>query len=245
MSPTPAPKLAPNHSIDAADPSQSPDPLPPGRAAETDNLAAREVDTHYGSASNVLQRIADAASEQEISVGAVIDGLEDRAFGMMILLFAIPALIPFLVGVHSAVSIPIALLAWQILRGRKEPWLPERVRRQRISVEAFRKMTKATVPWLKRVEALTQPRFEFLVGKGADRVLALVMIFLAGVIAIPGPGTNGVPGLCVGLIAIGFIERDGLLASIGVVLGLVYSALFFTIGYAAIVFGLEQMMRIF
>jgi hypothetical protein len=210
-----------------------------------DNQAAREIDALHGSASHVLKQIAELADESKISIGAILDALEERAFGMLLLLFAIPALIPFLVGVSSAFALPIALLACQLIAGHRRPWLPKRIRTQTISITSYRKMTKVLLPWLRRVEALTKPRLKFFAGRFAEPVLAIFILVFAAIIAIPGPGTNGVPGIAVGLIALAMIERDGVLAIIGALLGAVYSALFFTIGYKAINFAIDQAMRVF
>jgi hypothetical protein len=183
-------------------------------APENDNPAARGIDALHGSASGILRQISELADETEISFGAIVDALEERAFGMLIFLFAIPALIPFLVGIHSAVALPIALLSLQMLAGQRRPWLPKR-------------------------------RLKFLAGRGAEPVLAIVILVFAAIIAIPGPGTNGVPGLCVALIALAMIERDGVLAIIASVLGALYAVLLFTLGYAAFDFAIQQFMRLF
>jgi hypothetical protein len=76
-------------------------------------------------------------------------------------------------------------------------------------------------------------------------VLAIFILVFASIIAIPGPGTNGVPGVAVGLIALAMIERDGVLAIIGAVLGSVYSFLFYVFGYKVIELAIEQSMRLF
>ncbi len=212
---------------------------------EYDNPAAREVDALHGSASDILRQISELANETEISFGAIIDALEERAFGMLILLFAIPALIPFLVGINSAAALPIALLCLQMIAGQRRPWLPRRIRTQTISMDTFRKMTNAAAPWLRRVERLTRPRLRFLAGRGAEPVLAILMLVFAAIIAIPGPGTNGVPGVAVALIALAMIERDGVLAIIGSVLGVAYSIFVFTLGFAAIEFAGRLISRLF
>lgn len=212
---------------------------------EYDNPAAREVDALHGSASDILRQISDLADEADISFGAILDALEERAFGMLILLFAIPALIPFLVGINSAAALPIALLCLQMIAGQRRPWLPRRIRAQTISVTTFRKMTNAAIPWLRRVEKLTRPRLRFLAGRGAEPVLAVLILVFSAIIALPGPGTNGVPGVAVALIALAMIERDGVLAIIGSVLGVVYAIFFFTLGFAAVEFMIGQLMRVF
>lgn len=212
---------------------------------ENDNPAARGIDALHGSASDILRQISELADETDISFGAIVDALEERAFGMLIFLFAIPALIPFLVGIHSAVALPIALLSLQMLAGHRRPWLPRRLRVQTISMTTFRKMARAVNPWLRRIEKLARPRLKFLAGRGAEPVLAIVILVFAAIIAIPGPGTNGVPGLCVALIALAMIERDGVLAIIASVAGALYALLLFTLGYAAIDFAIQQFMRLF
>lgn len=217
--------MVPPH--DASAPPSPAEPNDKKDEARLDNEAVRHIDSHAGSASAILTRMAALAEGPRISVGALVDGLEGRAFGMLLLIFAIPALIPFLVGIHSAVGIPLALLAWQMMLGRKEPWLPERIRKQDIDVASFRKMTDKVTPWIKRAEALTRPRLQFLTEGVFERVLAAFVILFAGIIFLPGPGTNGVPGFCVALIALGMIERDGLLASAGVVIGTSYIVLAF------------------
>lgn len=220
-----------------------PDALP--FEGEQDNAAARGIDALHGSASHVLKQIADLADETEISIGAILDALEERAFGMLLLLFAIPALIPFLVGVSSAFALPIALLAFQMIAGHRRPWLPKRFRTQTISISSYRKMTAVLLPWLRRVEALTKPRLKIFAGRFAEPVLAIFILVFASIIAIPGPGTNGVPGVAVGLIALAMIERDGVLAIVGAAIGSVYSVLFFLFGYKVIEIAIEQSMRLF
>jgi hypothetical protein len=154
-------------------------------------------------------------------------------------------MIPFLVGIQSFVALPIALLAGQMVVGQRRPWLPRRIRVQTISMSTFRKMTKAVIPWLLRIERLAKPRLRFLAGRGAEPLLAILMLIFAAIVAIPGPGTNGVPGVAIALMALAMIERDGVLAIIGSVLGVVYCVLFLTLGYAAIGFAMDQFMRLF
>ncbi len=223
-----------------ADPLEvSPQPVP-----ELDNPAARGIDALHGSASGILRQISELADETEISFGAIVDALEERAFGMLMLLFAIPAMLP-LVGINSFAALPIALLAGQMMVGQRRPWLPRRVRAQTISVTTFRKMTTAVIPWLLRIERLTKPRLRFLAGRGAEPVLAILILIFAAIVAIPGPGTNGVPAFAIALVALAMIERDGFLAIVGSLLGVVYCALFLTLGYAAIGFAVDQFMRLF
>ena len=65
------------------------------------------------------------------------------------------------------------------------------------------------------VEMICHPRLLFLTGGMGERLLGLIVFILAVVIALPGPGTNFLPGLAVAFMAIAIINRDGLLVLLG------------------------------
>lgn len=68
----------------------------------------------------VLQKIDAAAGEQGLSVAEIVDQLDERAFGLLILLLTLPCLVPGLPGAQI-IAIPIFLLAVQVLIDRPEP----------------------------------------------------------------------------------------------------------------------------
>lgn len=184
-----------------------------------------------GSASAVLQALAARIEGPDVTLGALVDALEDRALGMLLLVVTLPTALPLVPGVHTAFAFPIAIVAFQMLVGRHTPWLPASLRAQRIKTETFRTVTAWTTPWLKRAEALARPRTAFMRWPHADRVLAFFLVAIAVVIGFPGTGTIGIPGMCATLAAVGILERDGVLALSGVALGLIYEVAVFTGGY--------------
>ncbi|MBY0422992.1 MAG: exopolysaccharide biosynthesis protein [Parvularculaceae bacterium] len=203
--------------------------------------AAALEDEADGSASAVLQSIAARIDGPAISLGAVVDALDDRALGMLLLLVTLPTALPLVPGVHSAFAVPIAIVALQMLLGRRTPWLPAALRDRRIPADTFRTMTRWTTPWLKRAEAVARPRTAFMRWPHADRVLAFFLIVIAIVIGFPGTGTIGIPGMCATVVAIGIIERDGVLALGGVALGLAYEVAVFAGGYELVAFVLHKL----
>ena len=76
------------------------------------------------SISDVLVDLADTAETDRISIGTLIDTLEDRAFGLLLLIFALPCCLPFLYGVPQIVALPMLFIAGQVAIGRHRPWLP-------------------------------------------------------------------------------------------------------------------------
>ena len=73
------------------------------------------------------------AGPEGLTIREIRDHLDERGFGLMILILAIPCLVPALYGVPQIVGVPILLLAVQILVGRQEPWLPETILKRRVS----------------------------------------------------------------------------------------------------------------
>lgn len=206
--------------------------MSPTAAASSEDLG--------GAASTVLQSIAAGIEGADISLGAIVDALDDRALGMLLLFVTLPTALPLVPGVHTAFAFPIAIVALQMLLGRRTPWLPERLREQRIAAGVFRTMTAWSTPWLQRAEAIARPRTAFMRWPHADRVIAFFLLVIAFVIGFPGTGTIGIPGMCATVAAIGVIERDGVLALGGVALGLAYEVAVFAGGYELAAFVIHK-----
>jgi hypothetical protein len=81
-------------------------------------------------------------------------------------------------------------------------------------------MTRAT-PILARAERLLKPRLTALVSRRGEQVLGVLVLVLALVVMLPIPLGNMLPAFAICLIALGVLEKDGLWAAIGALLGLV------------------------
>jgi hypothetical protein len=55
-----------------------------------------------------------------------------------------------------------------------------------------------------------------------DRLIGLALVVFSASILVPLPGTNSVPGVAVVIIAMGLLQRDGLLILLGMVTGTVW-----------------------
>jgi hypothetical protein len=65
----------------------------------------------------LVSDLAAASGPDGLSLGEIRDRMDERAFGLMILILAIPCLVPALYGVPQIVGIPILILAGQMLAG--------------------------------------------------------------------------------------------------------------------------------
>ena len=175
-------------------------------------------------ASERLEALAKSAPTDTVTLGWILDQLHERAFGLFLLVLALPCCIPFLYGIPQIVSLPLMFVVAQMVIGRRVPWLPERLRARSITSASLADLAQRAGPWLRKVEALSHPRLGPLTRPPLDRVLGLALLVFSASIMVPLPGTNTVPGIAVALAAIGLLQRDGLLVGVGVVLGTAWIA---------------------
>ena len=152
--------------------------------------------------------LAAISGPDGLTLREIRDRLDERGFGLMILILAIPCLVPALYGVPQIVGIPILLLAGQMLAGRIEPWLPEAVLKRRVSKAWLDRMADFATKRMGWFEQLSRPRLTVFAEGWAERVVALFMILATLTIVLPM--TNTVPSVALTLLAVGVIQRDGL-----------------------------------
>lgn len=170
----------------------------------------------------VLKQIDGATGEGGIAVSTIVDRLDERAFGLLILILTLPCLVPGLPGAQI-IAIGIALLALQIVIGRKEPWLPGwfvRAQVKKVWISSIATFAEKRLGW---TESFARPRLTFLATGFGERVAALIMALAAVTVMLPI--TNTIPSIALTLLAIGLIQRDGLFALIGAFIALAWMAL--------------------
>lgn len=176
----------------------------------------------------LVSDLAAASGPEGLSLGEIRDRMDERAFGLMILILAIPCLVPALYGVPQIVGIPILILAGQMLAGRVEPWLPEAVLRRRVSKAWLERMADFAVKRMGWFERLSRPRLTVFAEGWAERAAAFFMILATLTIVLPM--TNTVPSVALTLMSVGLIQRDGLFVAAGAAVATGWATALVTIG---------------
>lgn len=170
--------------------------------------------------SEVLAAALSHDANGAITAGEVADRIGDRGFGLLLILLALPTMIPVLPpGASIPVGAAYTLLGLQMLLGRRRPWLPGRFRRYRLSAKAAAALSGKGAAFVRRCERLSRPRLEACAGPGAERIASVVIVGVGIVLILPLPFMNTLPGIAMLLLGLGFTNRDGLLAIIGGSLG--------------------------
>ena len=155
----------------------------------------------------LLRRLADDGGEEGLTLHQIRDRLDERAYGLLILILSLPCLVPGLYGVPQAVGVIIILVAAQLLIGREEPWLPHWVLTLRAKgrwLTAMADFAETRLGWIERV---SRPRLLMFATGAGERMAAAFMILATLTIVLPF--TNTVPSIALLLLSIGLIQRDG------------------------------------
>lgn len=183
--------------------------------------------------SHVLTRIGDDRSCETIAVNDLITRLGGRGRAGLMLIFALPNVLPAPPGVSGILGLPLVYLSFQLMLGRV-PWLPHFIGERSLPRERFAHMVERFVPWLARAERLLRPRWSWLVGHRAERVVGALCLLLAAVLTLPIPLGNMLPAFALCLIALGILERDGVWVILGALIGVASLLLVAGVVYALI-----------
>jgi len=171
-----------------------------------------------------------------ITLGELSDLMEERAFGLLLLVLALPCCLPFVYLLPQLVALPMLVLAAQMASGRKAPWLPETLRKRALPVAGLLDVVARAKRYGGWLERLAHPRFAILTGDRAARLIGALLIIPCASILVPLPLTNTVPGIGVALAAIGLIERDALFVILGLVVSMIWVAILVIGGPALLYF---------
>ena len=164
--------------------------------------------------------LLDELTEGEtVTLGELRDRLARRGFGLLMIVLALPTLIPVLPpGSAAVIGLLYILLSLQMLFGKDEPWLPKRVSRYRLSARTIAALRTRGVPLLRRIERFSRPRPLLLNDRVVSRGVAVVVLVLGIVLLSPLPFLNTLPAMAVLFMGIGLLNRDRVFIAAGLVL---------------------------
>lgn len=163
-----------------------------------------------------------------LPLGDFLRAVEGRGFGLLLMLLALPSALPVPAPGYSVpFGLLIAILAAQMLAGRKMPWLPTRVHQWTLRRRLAESMTNAAEKLFGRVEFLVKPRLAYFAMGHAARVLqGGLVLCMALLMCLPIPLTNTAPAMVIFLIGIGISENDGVFTLLACALGMLAALLY-------------------
>jgi hypothetical protein len=174
------------------------------------------ADQHPGQRTSDLLLAAVRGESERVTVAEILDALDNRAFGLATLLFAIPSVIPMPPGVPTVVGIALLIVSLQMVMGRQELWLPKFLSKQGFSRKSLVSGFEKIKPQLEFIEKFAKPRLLILTGKIATVLIGVVILVMAVILILPlPPGGNFPPALACAVLGMALVERDGIIVLIG------------------------------
>lgn len=161
--------------------------------------------------SRILVRFARRVGDDSLSVGDVVERLGPSAAGLLLMVLALPALLPSPgIPVGAVFGAALALVALQIAFGRRHLSLPALLGRRRLSAPLLRRAARWSARRMRPVENRLRQRLSFLTGP-LGRQLAGASVFVMGIIImLPIPFGNAPAAAAVILTSMALMMRDGL-----------------------------------
>jgi hypothetical protein len=144
---------------------------------------------------------------EHFTIEWLLGRLDRRSFGIVLLVMSLVAMVP---GISLLIGPLLAIPAFEMILGRSGPSFPRRIAVYPLRSSALTGIVRRALPLLAMLEKIVHPRWP--ISPGISRraagiaVLALSALFLA-----PFPLIQIVPALLVALIALAYLEQDGLL----------------------------------
>jgi hypothetical protein len=184
---------------------------------------AFEAHAAHGAAmptSQVLAELVSAAHGRPVTLAWLLAALGERSYGIVLLVLSLVAVVP---GISVLAALTLMIPAWQMASARPAPSFPRFIAERPFDAQRLDGAVRRLMPALVRLERLIRPRWPtpFIATR---RVIGVVVLLLAAMQLAPVPMSNLPPAITVMLIAVAYLERDGLVLAIA-------------LGIAALAFG--------
>jgi hypothetical protein len=182
-----------------------------------------ELGVDAGVASRRLARLRTHATEAgSVSLDELVSAMGRSSIAFAILILSLPALTPIPGPFGMVFGSCLAIVSIQIIAGFRRIWLPKFLGQRRISSRVIDVMVRYTAPLVARVETLLRKnRMRHLAGPRAQVFMGVPVLLLAIAVALPIPFGNFLPVAALVMIALGLMERDGLVTILGVGMGVI------------------------
>jgi hypothetical protein len=152
-----------------------------------------------------LARMLDRADGARVSIAWLMQQLGRRSFGLTLLVMAVVGCVP---GLSTVVGLLMAWPAIQMVLGHDQAVLPRAVARREVGVDRLARVIAIVTPRLAWLERLVRPRLAppFDTTK---RLTGIVMLLLGLSMISPVPFSHLLPALVIMLLALAYLEEDG------------------------------------
>jgi len=177
-----------------------------------------------------------------VSLSDITNLLGTRSIMAWLLVLALPMVLPIPApSVSVLFGVPLMIVSVQLMMGYRRAWLPATPARRSIARSDYAAIVDRMLPVMQRFERVVRPRAFWLVNDWTKVPIGLICFLLATIITLPIPLGHIAPGTAICMLALGLMERDGVLAGLGL-LAAVLALVIITLASAGIVDAVHHLL---
>ena len=178
-------------------------------------------------ASVILKELQDEAPTGPVTLRWTMGHLRQQSFGMLMLILGIVAAAP---GISILAGLLLLIVSFQMMLGHSELRFPSWVATRELPARQVGAVVRHAIPILVYLESVIYPRLH-TPPETSKRVVGAVVFALAmRLLLSPFPLSNIVPAILIAFISLSYLEQDGLLLMVG----LLVACLFLVVEFVAI-----------
>jgi hypothetical protein len=164
----------------------------------------------------ILNDLLEDAPADHVTLSWVISRLQERSFGLVMLLLALIALVP---GLSTFIGVLLIVPAIQMILARHSPVLPRFVAERRLQTRRLASLIARILPVLRRIESVIRPRWTTPF-ETTKRVVGLIILLLSVTLVAPIPLSHVIPSFAIMLVALAYLEEDGVMLSVALAIAI-------------------------
>jgi hypothetical protein len=166
------------------------------------------------------------------TLGWLMGRLGKRSFGIIMLLLAVVAVAP---GISIVAGLLLMIPAIEMILGRPAPGFPRFIAARPLPTRHLAALEQRAVPALQKLETVIHPRWP-IPHEATKRLVGVVVLMLTiSLVFTPLPLSNVVPALLIAVIALAYLQEDGLLLSIGLLVAVIALTVEFVAVWATVI----------
>ncbi len=158
--------------------------------------------------SQQLMRLVQSGDSERVSLGDLVNGIKTHARATLLILFALPNLLPGLPGTSAVTGLPLVYLTFQMMLGRPAG-LPGFIANRTLLRSNLLALLTRAAPRLALVERVLHPRLSSLSRENAQKIIGGIGMLLSLLVMLPIPLGNFLPALAILIAALGLLGNDG------------------------------------
>ncbi len=170
-------------------------------------------------ASLILQQLHDQVPAGPVTLQWLMGRLREQSFGMIILILAIAAAAP---GVSILAGLLLLVPSFQMIIGFSELRFPRWIATRELPTRHVGAVMGRAIPILKYLERVIYPRFATPPGTTRRVVGVIIFVLTIRLLLAPLPLSNIVPAIFIAFISLTYVEQDGLLLILGLLLACLF-----------------------